>query len=83
MPVLCVVKPSAETIGVCAYCQQSHGYILQWHEVLHKALLCVNSQISLIFPPHSMFFMMHIYQQGQIVKTLILQVIARMERHYW
>jgi hypothetical protein len=44
--VLYVVKPKVETIHVCAYCRQSHGQILQQHEVSHKALLSVGSQIS-------------------------------------
>jgi hypothetical protein len=50
----------------CAYCRQSHGQISQRHKVSHKALLSVGSQISFIFPPHKLFFRMHIYQHGSV-----------------
>jgi hypothetical protein len=65
----------------CAYCRQSHGQISQWHEVSHKALLSVGSQISSVFPPHKLFFRSHIYQHGSVVKTVILQAIAHARRH--
>jgi hypothetical protein len=49
----------------------------------HKALLSVDSQISSIFPPHKLFFMMHVYWHGSVVKTVILQTIAHVQRHQY
>jgi hypothetical protein len=65
----------------CDYCRQSHGHISQWHEVSHKALLSVGSQISFVFPPHKLFFRTHIHRHGSDVKTVILQAIAQAWRH--
>jgi hypothetical protein len=56
---------------------EGHGQIPQWHEVSHKVLLSVGSQISFVFPPHKLFFKTHIYRHGSIVKTVILQAIAQ------
>jgi hypothetical protein len=53
-------------------CTISQGQILQQHEVSHKTLLYVSSQINFVFPPH-------IYQH--VVKTVILQTIAHVQRH--
>jgi hypothetical protein len=49
--------------------------------VSHKALLSVGSQIGFVFPPHKLFFRMHIYRHGSVVKTVILQAIAHTRRH--
>jgi hypothetical protein len=56
MLILYAVKPPAECVSVCAYCQQNHDQILQWHEVSHKALLLIGSQIT----PHKLF-LWHIF----------------------
>jgi hypothetical protein len=50
--------------------------------VSHKALLSVGSQISFVFPPHKLFFRMHIYRHGSVFKTVILQAVAHVQRHH-
>jgi hypothetical protein len=65
----------------CAYCWQSHDQISQRHEVLHKALLSVGSQIKFVFPPHKVFFRTHIYRHGSVVQNVILQATAHARRH--
>jgi hypothetical protein len=50
----------------------SHSQISRCHEVTHKALISVGTQISFLFPKYKLFFRMHIYQHGSV---------AHMQRH--
>jgi hypothetical protein len=78
--ILYAVKPQAENYNVRAYCRQSYGQISQWHEVLRKALLSVESD-QFCFPTTKIFPRTHIYQQRSVVKTVIFQATAYARSH--
>jgi hypothetical protein len=53
---------------------------MKCREVKHYSLLVVKS---VSFSHHiNSFFRMHIYRHGSLVKTVILQAIAHMQRHH-
>jgi hypothetical protein len=51
------------------------------HDVSHKSLFSLDSQMGFIFPPLKLFFTTHIYWHRSVVKTIIWQAIARVWRH--
>jgi hypothetical protein len=41
----------------------------------------VGSQISFVFPSHKLFFRLHIYPHGSVVKATILRAVLQVQRH--